>query len=204
MQVVERIKLSPRKMFANNEYKNVVNPQEMTIEGLKCILECIVCLVAPNSPPVHRCNNGHIICHVCRPQLTKEKCPVCRIQLGNLRCLTTEKIISDMPINCRFHKQGCTIKLPKEPMKLHEVMCQSSLIRCSEIVVTCTVHVPLLQLNDHLIKDHSELLKYMNEETFFGVSMQLQHGVRGEKAKLWKWGITNQSNKSCQFAKKRM
>ena len=202
MQVVERIKLSPRKMFANNEYKNVVNPQDITIEGLKCILECIVCLVAPNSPPVHRCNNGHIICHVCRPQLTKEKCPVCRIQLGNLRCLTTEKIISDMPINCRFHKQGCTIKLPKEPMKLHEVMCQSSLIRCSEIVVTCTVHVPLLQLNDHLIKDHSELLKYMNEETFLGVSMQLQHGVRGEKAKLWKWGITNQSNKSCQFAKR--
>ena len=79
-------------MLANNtECKNVVSPQEMTIEGLKCILECTVCLTTPTSPPVHRCNNGHIICHVCRPQLTKEKCPVCRIQLGNLRCLTTEK-----------------------------------------------------------------------------------------------------------------
>ena len=190
-------------MLANNtECKNVVNPQEMTIEGLKCILECTVCLTTPTSPPVHRCNNGHIICHVCRPQLTKEKCPVCRIQLGNLRCLTTEKIISDMPIDCRFQYQGCRIKLPKEPMMMHEIMCPFSIIKCSEIVVTCKENVPLLQFTTHLIKDHGDLLDYIDEEMFVGMSLQLHLGVRGENAKIWKWKINNELRKSCQFAKR--
>ena len=150
-------------MLANIKCKNEVSPQEMTIEGLKCILECTVCLITPNSPPVHRCNNGHIICNICRPQLTKEKCPVCRIELGSLRCLTTEKIISDMPIDCRFKEQGCMLKLPKDPMKKHELMCSFSMVNCSEIIVTCRVNVPLLQLISHFKKDHGDFLEFMNE-----------------------------------------
>ena len=188
-------------MLANIKCKNEVSPQEMTIEGLKSILECTVCLITPNSPPVHRCNNGHIICNICRPQLTKEKCPVCRIQLGSLRCLTSEKIICDMPIDCRFIEQGCELKLPREPMKLHERICSFSVIKCSEIIVTCNVNVPLLQLASHLMKDHCDLLDYINEHMFVGMSLKVHHGIRGENAKLWKWKVSNELSKSCQFAK---
>lgn len=176
--------------------------QGITIEGLKCILECTVCLCTPTSTPVHRCNNGHIICHVCRPKLSKEKCPVCRIELGNLRCLTSEKIISDMPIDCQFQTRGCMMKLPKEPMKLHEIECSFSMVNCSDIVVTCEIKVPLLQLSHHIIKEHRILSKYINQHTFSGMVVELQQGVRGNNSRSWKWEINNDLHKACHFSKR--
>ena len=173
--------------------------QGTTIEGLKCILECTVCLYPPTSAPVHRCDNGHIICHVCRPKLSKEKCPVCRIQLGSLRCLTSEKIISDMPIDCQFRYRGCTSQLPREPMRFHEMTCSYSMVNCSDIVVTCEIKVPLLQLSHHIMKDHPDLSKYINEEMFDGMVAELQQGVRGEKSKSWKWKVTNTLEKPCHY-----
>ena len=64
----------------------------LSMEGLKNILECPVCLTPPTSTPIFRCDNGHILCKVCRRKL--EICPECRIVLGNLRCLTSEKIVA--------------------------------------------------------------------------------------------------------------
>lgn len=187
-------------MFVEESKKAI--SQGMTIEGLKCILECTVCLYIPTSTPVHRCNNGHIVCHVCRPKLLKETCPVCRIKLGNLRCLTSEKIISDMPIDCSFLNQGCMVKLPKEPMKLHERGCSFSMINCSDIVVTCELKVPLLQLSNHIMKEHHDLSKYIDDEMFVGMVVELQQGVRGEKSKIWTWRINNELQKSCHFTKR--
>ena len=66
----------------------------ISIEGLKNILECPVCLTPPTSTPIYRCDNGHILCNKCRPKV--KICPECRIQLGNLRCLTSEKIVIAM------------------------------------------------------------------------------------------------------------
>ena len=66
----------------------------ISIEGLKHILECPVCLAPPTSTPIFRCDNGHILCNECRSQV--KICPECRISLGNLRCLTSEKIVMAM------------------------------------------------------------------------------------------------------------
>ena len=66
----------------------------ISIEGLKNILECPVCLVSPTSTPIYRCDNGHILCKDCRGKV--KVCPECRIILGNLRCLTSEKIVIAM------------------------------------------------------------------------------------------------------------
>ena len=55
-------------------------------------LECPVCLTTPNTGPVFQCNNGHLICCNCREKLVT--CPVCRVQLGYSRNLTSEKMIS--------------------------------------------------------------------------------------------------------------
>ena len=66
----------------------------ISIEGLKNILECPVCLSPPTSTPIYRCDNGHILCSVCRSKV--KICPECRIELGNLRCLTSEKIVTAM------------------------------------------------------------------------------------------------------------
>ena len=66
----------------------------ISIEGLRNILECPVCLVPPTSTPIYRCDNGHILCNTCRNKV--KICPECRIALGNLRCLTSEKIVTAM------------------------------------------------------------------------------------------------------------
>ena len=66
----------------------------ISIEGLKNILECPVCLSPPTSTPIYRCDNGHILCSLCRSKV--KICPECRIELGNLRYLTSEKIVTAM------------------------------------------------------------------------------------------------------------
>merc|ERR1712064_97599 len=67
---------------------------EETLEGLKNILECPVCLEPPTATPIFRCNNGHILCSLCRSNVNV--CPECRTQLGDQRCLISEKIVMDM------------------------------------------------------------------------------------------------------------
>ncbi|XP_046813371.1 uncharacterized protein LOC124421795 isoform X1 [Vespa crabro] len=55
---------------------------------IRC-LECPVCL--ENAiPPVSQCVHGHILCVDCRPKASR--CPVCRVRLGQGRCLIAEKI----------------------------------------------------------------------------------------------------------------
>ncbi|KAI4504706.1 hypothetical protein M0802_000256 [Mischocyttarus mexicanus] len=55
---------------------------------LRC-LECPICLEA-TTPPISQCVNGHILCFKCRPKTSR--CPVCRVRLGQGRCLIAEKI----------------------------------------------------------------------------------------------------------------
>lgn len=55
---------------------------------IRC-LECPVCLENAISP-VSQCVNGHILCVDCRPKTSR--CPVCRVRLGQGRCLIAEKV----------------------------------------------------------------------------------------------------------------
>ena len=71
------------------EEENDLN-HSVSVKELKDILECPVCLIPPTSGPVYRCENGHLLCNQCRDKV--ETCPECRVQLGVLRCLTSEKI----------------------------------------------------------------------------------------------------------------
>ena len=61
---------------------------------LGSILQCPVCLEVPTSPPIYRCDNGHILCKECKVKLSN--CPECRIKLGDKRCLTSEKIVREI------------------------------------------------------------------------------------------------------------
>ncbi|KAK2582882.1 hypothetical protein KPH14_008958 [Odynerus spinipes] len=55
---------------------------------IRC-LECPVCLENA-TPPVSQCVHGHILCVDCRPKASR--CPVCRVRLGQGRCLVAEKV----------------------------------------------------------------------------------------------------------------
>lgn len=42
------------------------------------------------APPVSQCVHGHILCVICRPKTSR--CPVCRVRLGQGRCLLADKL----------------------------------------------------------------------------------------------------------------
>lgn len=52
-------------------------------------LECPICFESA-VPPISQCVHGHILCVVCRPKTTR--CPVCRVRLGQGRCLLADKL----------------------------------------------------------------------------------------------------------------
>ena len=84
------------------------------MEEKRNILQCPVCLETPTSIPIFRCNNGHILCSVCRSHVNV--CPECRIGLGDQRCLISEKIVTDKllskVIKCHIYKNIIQEKIP--------------------------------------------------------------------------------------------
>ncbi|XP_058807214.1 uncharacterized protein LOC131673328 [Phymastichus coffea] len=58
------------------------------VSGVVKALECPVCLESA-APPVSQCVHGHLLCFGCR--LKTERCPVCRVRLGQGRCLLADK-----------------------------------------------------------------------------------------------------------------
>ncbi|XP_011880724.1 PREDICTED: uncharacterized protein LOC105569138 [Vollenhovia emeryi] len=68
-----------------NVARNLANALSGTIRAL----ECPICLESA-APPVSQCVHGHILCVVCRPKTTR--CPVCRVRLGQGRCLLADKL----------------------------------------------------------------------------------------------------------------
>ncbi|KAF5274538.1 hypothetical protein FQA39_LY07150 [Lamprigera yunnana] len=57
--------------------------------SILAVLECPVCLDTM-APPIHQCENGHLVCLRCRTRT--ERCPVCRIRLSRGRSLLAEQV----------------------------------------------------------------------------------------------------------------
>ena len=70
------------------------NESSAVMDKLARIIECPVCLEAPTSTPIYRCDNGHLICKDCKKKATH--CPLCRTLYDDKRCLTSEKIVSEI------------------------------------------------------------------------------------------------------------
>ena len=51
----------------------------VVMESLLSVYECPVCLRIPDSAPIFMCENSHLVCGTCKPQLpVLSGCPVCR------------------------------------------------------------------------------------------------------------------------------
>ncbi|KAM0825785.1 hypothetical protein ACQ4PT_069322 [Festuca glaucescens] len=69
------------------------------------LLECPVCT---NSmyPPIHQCQNGHTLCSTCKARV-HNRCPTCRQELGDIRCLALEKVAESLELPCKYYTLGC-------------------------------------------------------------------------------------------------
>lgn len=59
------------------------------VSGAVRTLECPVCLETAASP-ISQCVHGHILCAGCRSKTPR--CPVCRVRLGQGRCLVADEV----------------------------------------------------------------------------------------------------------------
>ncbi|KAI0499403.1 hypothetical protein KFK09_020306 [Dendrobium nobile] len=120
--------------------------------GVHELLECPVCT---NSmyPPIHQCPNGHTLCSKCKATV-QNRCPICRQELGNIRCLALEKVAESLELPCRYLTVGCSEIFPYYSKLKHEQLCRYRPYNCPYAGSECLVSGDIPTLVAHLRDDH--------------------------------------------------
>ena len=113
-------------------------------------LQCPICLLIPQSTPIYQCENGHVICKVCREKISR--CPSCRQPLGRIRCMFAERMLEKVPIPCQFAVHGCEVKLQMRYQSGHASECQFREVQCP--VRDCNSKTPIGNMMNHILLDH--------------------------------------------------
>jgi hypothetical protein len=121
------------------------------LEKMKCpaCLEYII-------PPIPLCQNGHILCHICRQRLYR--CPVCRYPFSKTRCLILENIAKSINYPCKYHDDGCTKALNLGLIKSHEEECLYRPLKCpfsSVALENCLWEGQPSNIKSHVLKYHN-------------------------------------------------
>uniref|UniRef100_A0A0E0ANT3 RING-type E3 ubiquitin transferase n=5 Tax=Oryza TaxID=4527 RepID=A0A0E0ANT3_9ORYZ len=127
-------------------------PNAMVSGNVRELLECPVCLNAMY-PPIHQCSNGHTLCSGCKPRV-HNRCPTCRHELGNIRCLALEKVAASLELPCKYQNFGCLGIYPYYCKLKHESQCQYRPYTCPYAGSECTVAGDIQYLVSHLKDDH--------------------------------------------------
>ncbi|XP_009770383.1 E3 ubiquitin-protein ligase SINAT2-like [Nicotiana sylvestris] len=115
------------------------------------LLECPVCMNLMY-PPIHQCPNGHTLCLKCKTKV--HVCPICRHELGNIRCLALEKIAESLELPCRYQIFGCQDIFAYHSRLRHEQNCRFRPYNCPYAGSECTVTGDIQSLVAHLKNDH--------------------------------------------------
>ncbi|GJM90923.1 hypothetical protein PR202_ga07250 [Eleusine coracana subsp. coracana] len=120
--------------------------------GVHELLECPVCT---NSmyPPIHQCQNGHTICSTCKTRV-HNRCPTCRQELGDIRCLALEKVAESLELPCKYYSLGCPEVFPYYSKLKHESQCNFRPYNCPYAGSECSVVGDIPFLVAHLRDDH--------------------------------------------------
>ncbi|KAL8122063.1 E3 ubiquitin-protein ligase SINAT2-like isoform X1 [Apium graveolens] len=117
------------------------------------LLDCPVCW---NSmyPPISQCPNGHTICQSCKIQV-KNICPICRQELGNIRCLALEKVAESLELPCKYKFLGCEGIFSYHNRLRHEQNCRYRPYNCPYAGAECPITGDIMFLVKHLKDDHN-------------------------------------------------
>ncbi|KAK8934029.1 E3 ubiquitin-protein ligase SINAT3 [Platanthera zijinensis] len=97
------------------------------------------------------CPNGHTLCSTCKTRV-QNRCPTCRQELGNIRCLALEKVAESFVLSCGYSSQGCLGIFPYYSKLKHENQCRFRPYRCPFAGCSVTGDIPFLV--GHLRDDH--------------------------------------------------
>lgn len=137
---------------SSKPHSNVVSPAISPATSVHELLECPVCT---NSmyPPIHQCHNGHTLCSTCKSRV-HNRCPTCRQELGDIRCLALEKVAESLELPCKYCSLGCPEIFPYYSKLKHEAQCNFRPYNCPYAGSECAVVGDIPFLVSHLRDDH--------------------------------------------------
>lgn len=101
-----------------------------------------------------QCPNGHTLCVVCKTNV-QNVCPICRQELGNIRCLALEKVAESIELPCKYHSYGCLDILAYHSRMRHEENCKYRGYNCPYAGAECLVTGDIPFIVEHLKADHN-------------------------------------------------
>lgn len=119
------------------------------------LLECPVCF-GYMMPPIMQCARGHLICCSCRNKLNV--CPVCRVNMTNIRNLAMEKVASKLIFPCKHTCFGCRQRLTYGEKRNHEEDCEFRPYFCPYPDEKCVWQGALKDVYRHLVSAHDNVI----------------------------------------------
>ncbi|XP_010483569.1 PREDICTED: E3 ubiquitin-protein ligase SINAT4-like, partial [Camelina sativa] len=116
------------------------------------LLECPVCTYSMY-PPIHQCHTGHTLCSTCKVRV-HNRCPTCRQELGDIRCLALEKVAESLELPCKYYNLGCPEIFPYYSKLKHESLCNFRPYSCPYAGSECGIVGDIPFLVAHLRDDH--------------------------------------------------
>lgn len=100
-----------------------------------------------------QCHNGHTLCSTCKTRV-HNRCPTCRQELGDIRCLALEKVAESLELPCKYYSLGCPEIFPYYSKLKHEAVCNYRPYTCPYAGSECSVVGDIPFLVSHLRDDH--------------------------------------------------
>ncbi|KAG6529885.1 putative E3 ubiquitin-protein ligase SINAT1 [Zingiber officinale] len=119
--------------------------------GIDKLLECPVCRNTM-FPPIQQCPSGHTLCFSCKNKVNK--CPICRKEIGQIRCLALEKLAASLQLPCSYHHLGCTEMIPYYSKLQHKTHCVYRPYACPHPGSDCPFTGDIHELMSHLKQCH--------------------------------------------------
>lgn len=100
-----------------------------------------------------QCPSGHTLCNSCKNKVNN-KCPICRKEIGNIRCLALEKFALVLHLPCTYHHYGCSEMFPYYKQLQHEAQCIFKPYLCPHPGSNCPFSGDIPALLSHLQETH--------------------------------------------------
>uniref|UniRef100_A0A1B6E3A0 Uncharacterized protein n=1 Tax=Clastoptera arizonana TaxID=38151 RepID=A0A1B6E3A0_9HEMI len=121
------------------------------IKKLQAAAKCSVCLGCVR-PPVQMCENGHMICSVCKPaaECNGDICPYCKSDFIDIKCVHMNTILSALP---KDHNTDCNSAFCEG--ENHSSVCEKRMVVCR--IINCSKKMPFALLVNHLKQEHKNI-----------------------------------------------
>ncbi|XP_072972265.1 E3 ubiquitin-protein ligase DIS1-like isoform X1 [Typha angustifolia] len=143
---------SKKQIYTQSKVMKGKKPAILINNDIDGLLECPVCNSAM-FPPIQQCPSGHTLCSSCKSKVYN-KCPICRKEIGDIRCLALEKLACSLHLPCVYHHFGCGEMYPYYNKLRHEVHCAFRPYICPHPGSDCPFTGDIPALLSHLQENH--------------------------------------------------